>query len=61
MIPLQLNIDSTADHVAEMQTFTDDVQFCLRPFAVTLKLYSKVPLGKEPHPLPYRWGVCSSF
>ena len=34
-----------------MQTFTDNVQFCLRPFAVTLKLYSKVPLGKEPHPL----------
>lgn len=54
MIPAQLNIDSTVDHVAEVQAFTEDVQFCLRPFAIILKLYSKGPLGKG-HPLAYRW------
>lgn len=41
IIQTRLNTDSTVSHVAEVQTFSVGVYFCLRLFAIIFKPYSK--------------------
>lgn len=54
------NIDSTASHVAEVQTFTAGIYFCLRPFAILFKPYSKGSLRLRAPPIALSMGTLRS-